>query len=157
VPTVLVGIVGGLCVGMTSVGSGSLIIVVLLALYPALKANHLVGTDLVQAVPLVWSAALGHILFGDFKLAITAALLAGSIPGVIIGSLISARAPGGLIRRVLAFVLLASALKMFDVGNAVLLWTLVAVALGAAVAWALLRMANGLRPIPILDRRDDSV
>jgi uncharacterized protein len=156
VPTVLVGIVGGLCVGMTSVGSGSLIIVVLLALYPALKANQLVGTDLVQAVPLVWSAALGHILFGDFKLAVTAALLAGSIPGVIIGSLISARAPGGLIRRILAFVLLASALKMFDVGNIVLLWTLVAVALGAAVAWALLRMANGLRPIAILDRRDDS-
>ena len=82
VPTVLVGIVGGLCVGMTSVGSGSLIIVTLLALYPALKANQLVGTDLMQAVPLVWAAALGHILFGDFKLEVTAALLAGSIPGV---------------------------------------------------------------------------
>jgi uncharacterized protein len=155
VATVLVGIVGGLSVGMTSVGSGSLIIVTLLALYPALKANQLVGTDLLQAVPLVWAAALGHILFGDFKLEVTAALLAGSIPGVLIGSLISARAPGGLIRRILAFVLLASALKMFGVGNAAMLWTLGAVAACAAVAWTLLRMANGLRPIASLERSED--
>jgi uncharacterized membrane protein YfcA len=152
VPTVLVGIVGGLCVGMTSVGSGSLIIVTLLALYPALKANQLVGTDLLQAVPLVWAAALGHILFGDFKLEVTAALLAGSIPGVIIGSLISSRAPGGLIRRALAFVLLASALKMFGIGNVAMVWTLVAAVIGVAVAWMLLRVAHGLRPIGVLDR-----
>jgi uncharacterized protein len=152
VPTVLVGIVGGLSVGMTSVGSGSLIIVTLLALYPALKANQLVGTDLLQAVPLVWAAAFGHILFGDFKLEVTAALLAGSIPGVIIGSLVSARAPGGLIRRILAFVLLASALKMFDVGNIAMVLILVAVGAGAGVAWMLLRVAHGLRPLSVLER-----
>lgn len=155
VPTVLVGIVGGLSVGMTSVGSGSLIIVALLALYPALKANHLVGTDLAQAVPLVWAAALGHILFGDYKLEITSALLAGSIPGVIIGSLISSRAPGGLLRRILAFALLASALKMFGIGNAAMIWTLIAVAVCAAVAWMLLRMAHGLWPIAALERSKD--
>jgi uncharacterized membrane protein YfcA len=154
VPTVLVGIVGGLSVGMTSVGSGSLIIVTLLALYPALKANQLVGTDLLQAVPLVWAAALGHILFGDFKMAVTTALLAGSIPGVIIGSLVSARAPGGLIRRILAFVLLASALKMFDVGNVAMIAILVAVGVGAALLWMLLRVAHGLRPLAVLDRAD---
>jgi uncharacterized protein len=156
VPTLIVGVVGGLSVGMTSVGSGSLIIVTLLALYPALKANQLVGTDLVQAVPLVWAAALGHILFGDFQLSITTALLAGSIPGVIIGSLISARAPGGLIRRILAFVLLASALKMFGVGNAALIWTLIAVAAGTGLAWMLLRVAHGLRPLDVLERRDNA-
>jgi uncharacterized membrane protein YfcA len=154
VPTVLVGIVGGLSVGMTSVGSGSLIIVTLLALYPALKANQLVGTDLLQAVPLVWAAALGHILFGDFKLAVTTALLAGSIPGVIIGSLVSARAPGGLIRRILAFVLLASALKMFDVGNVAMIAILAAVGVGAALTWMLLRVAHGLRPLAVLERAD---
>lgn len=155
VPTVLVGVIGGLSVGMTSVGSGSLIIVTLLALYPALKANQLVGTDLLQAVPLVWAAAFGHLLFGDFKLAVTAALLAGSIPGVIIGSLISARAPGGLIRRILAFVLLASALKMFGVGNVAMIWTLIAVGVGAALAWMLLRVAHGLRPLSVMDRPND--
>jgi uncharacterized membrane protein YfcA len=59
IPTLLLGIVAGLMVGMTSVGSGSIIIVVLLLLYPALKASQLVGTDLVQAVPLVAAASGG--------------------------------------------------------------------------------------------------
>src|SRR5580765_6833705 len=67
VPTIIIGALGGLIVGMTSVGSGSIIIVSLLFLYPRLTAPSLVGTDLVQAVPLVASAALAHILFGDFS------------------------------------------------------------------------------------------
>ena len=71
-PTVAVGMVGGVVVGMTSVGSGSLMIVALLFLYPALSANQLVGTDLTQAVPLTAAAALGalafgHVEFGDRK------------------------------------------------------------------------------------------
>jgi hypothetical protein len=78
--------VGGLVVGLTSVGSGSLIIIMLLMLYPRMKLSELVGTDLVQAVPLVASAALGHMIFGDFKLSLTAAILLGSIPGVFIGA-----------------------------------------------------------------------
>ena len=61
VPTVLVGAVGGLLVGITSVGSGSLIMVALLLIYPTLSAVRLVGTDLVQAVPLVLAAAIGHV------------------------------------------------------------------------------------------------
>ena len=87
-------LLGGIVVGMTSVGSGSLIIIALMALYPNLKASQLVGTDLVQAVPLVASAALGHMLFGDFKLDLTTSLLVGCIPGVWVGAQLSARAPG---------------------------------------------------------------
>ncbi|GAA0207883.1 sulfite exporter TauE/SafE family protein [Actinomadura nitritigenes] len=135
VPTVLIGLVGGLVVGITSVGSGSLIIVALLALYPTLKANQLVGTDLLQAVPLVFAAALGHLLFGDFQMQVTAALLVGSIPGVYLGSKISSRAPGGLIRRVLALVLVASALKMFGVGAVPIAWTVVVLGAGTAAVW----------------------
>jgi uncharacterized membrane protein YfcA len=153
IPTLLVGIIGGLIVGMTSVGSGSLIIVALLALYPRLTGNQLVGTDLLQAVPLVMSAALGHLLFGDFKIEITAALLAGSIPGVYLGSLVSSRAPGGLIRRALAFVLLASALKMFDVDNAVLAWTLVGALVLSSLAWMVLRRSKGLPALARTERR----
>jgi uncharacterized membrane protein YfcA len=156
IPTVLVGVVGGTVVGMTSVGSGSLIIVALLALYPGLKSNQLVGTDLLQAVPLVMSAALGHVLFGDFKLEVTAALLAGSIPGVYLGSLISSRAPGGLIRRLLAFVLLASALKMFDVSNTLLAWALVGVLGLGSVIWMRLRIRHGLPALPRSDKRTES-
>jgi uncharacterized membrane protein YfcA len=128
IPTLLVGAGGGLIVGLTSVGSGSLIIVVLLALYPKLRANDLVGTDLVQAIPLVFSAAFGHALFGDLKLDLAASVLVGSVPGVLIGSRISSRAPAGLIRSALVIVLLASALKLFNVSTIV-----VAVIVGAAV------------------------
>ncbi|GAA4224915.1 sulfite exporter TauE/SafE family protein [Actinomadura meridiana] len=142
VPTVLVGLVGGLVVGITSVGSGSLIIVALLALYPALKANQLVGTDLLQAVPLVFAAALGHLLFGDFRMEVTAALLVGSVPGVYLGSKISSRAPSALIRRVLALVLVASALKMFGLGAVPLAWTLVVLAAAAVAVSLYLRGQN---------------
>ncbi|MFI7466215.1 sulfite exporter TauE/SafE family protein [Nonomuraea sp. NPDC049646] len=137
IPTLLVGMVGGLVVGVSSVGSGSLIIVALLVLYPALKANQLVGTDLVQAVPLVAAAALGHLMFGDFKLELTLSLLIGSIPGVYLGARISSRAPGGLIRALLAIVLLASALKLLDVGNAVTAWLLVAACAVTFAGWRL--------------------
>ena len=94
---------GGLIVGMTSVGSGSLIIIALLALYPRLSANQLVGTDLVQAVPLVASAALAHFLFGDFQLDLTASLLVGAIPGVYLGARYSSHASGGIVRRALSW------------------------------------------------------
>jgi uncharacterized membrane protein YfcA len=107
IPTLLVGIVGGLVVGMTSVGSGSLMIVALLMLYPAIRAGQLVGTDLVQAVPLVASASLGHLLFGDFRLGLTASLLVGALPGVYVGARVSSSAPGGVVRRALVVVLLA--------------------------------------------------
>lgn len=141
--TVAVGAVGGLIVGMTSVGSGSLIIIALMALYPTLKANQLVGTDLVQAVPLVFSAAFGHLLFGDFDLALTLALIVGSVPGAWIGAHLSSRAPGGLIRCALGFVLLASALKLLGAGTemtgSILLITLVT----APPLWVLIRRRHG--------------
>lgn len=150
-PTALIGALGGVVVGMTSVGSGSLIIIALMALYPGLKANELVGTDLLQAVPLVMSAALGHILFGDFRLEITTALLIGSIPGVWLGARMSSRAPGGLVRRVLAFILLASALKLLNVSTVNTGLILLAVLCLAPPVWMLVRRRHGL---PALARRE---
>ena len=117
VPTLLIGIAGGLIVGLTSVGSGSLMIILLLMLYPSFKLSELVGTDLVQAVPLVASAALGHVLFGDFKLGLTASILVGAIPGVFIGAQLSSRAPDHIIRPALIIVLLASASKLLGASN----------------------------------------
>jgi uncharacterized protein len=132
-PTLLIGVMGGLVVGLTSVGSGSLIIVALLALYPRLRANDLVGTDLVQAIPLVTAAALGHAIFGDLHLDIAGAVVLGSIPGVLIGSRISSRAPGGLVRSALLIVLLASSLKLFDVST-LLVGVITGIAIVIAVA-----------------------
>jgi uncharacterized membrane protein YfcA len=147
-PTALLGAAGGLIVGLTSVGSGSLIIVALLAMYPKLRANQLVGTDLVQAVPLVTAAAIGHALFGDLQLDLAAAVLLGSIPGVLIGSRISSRAPAGLIRAALVIVLLASALKLFDLPTVVVgvvSGVAVLIAIGMAVAR---RVTAARRPAP---------
>jgi uncharacterized membrane protein YfcA len=120
VPTLLIGIVGGLIVGITSVGSGSLIIIMLLMLYPRMKLSELVGTDLVQVVPLVTSAALGHLFFGNFKLGLTASILIGSVPGVFLGARFSSRAPDYLIRPALIVVLLLSGMKLVNVPNKVL-------------------------------------
>ena len=119
-PTIAIGALGGLVVGMTSVGSGSLMIVLLLVLYPTLSTSQLVGTDLVQAIPLVASAALGHILFGDFEMSLTTSLLIGSLPGVYFGARASAKAPDHVIRPALVLVLLLSALKLLKASNTVL-------------------------------------
>ena len=120
IPTLIIGILGGLVVGLTSVGSGSLMIILLLMLYPSLKLKELVGTDLVQAVPLVTSAALGHFLFGDFKMSLTASILIGSIPGVFFGARFSSRAPDYVIRPALIVVLFVSGLKLVGASNTVL-------------------------------------
>jgi uncharacterized membrane protein YfcA len=151
VPVALIGIVGGIVVGMTSVGSGSLIIIGLMALYPRLKASELVGTDLVQAVPLVTSAAIGHIIFGDFQWGLTTSLLLGSIPGVWLGAHLSARAPGGLVRRALGIVLLASALKLLNVSTRDTGLILLVVAIVAPLLWMAVRRRHGF---PALARDD---
>jgi uncharacterized membrane protein YfcA len=152
-PTVILGVVGGIVVGMTSVGSGSLIIIALMALYPTLKASELVGTDLVQAVPLVASAAVGHLLFGDFHLDLTTSLLLGCIPGVWVGAHLSARAPGGLVRRALAFVLLASALKLLNVSTADTGIILLLVLLIAPLLWMVVRRRHGFPALARPPRR----
>ncbi|MDP9094181.1 MAG: sulfite exporter TauE/SafE family protein [Actinomycetota bacterium] len=148
IPTVAIGLIGGLVVGMTSVGSGSLIIIALMFLYPSLRASELVGTDLVQAVPLVASAALGHIFFGDFRLGLTGSLLVGAIPGAFIGAQLSSRLPAALIRRALAFVLLASALKLLGTSNVFTGALLLSLILLAPVVWMLLRRIHGFSALP---------
>ncbi len=86
---------------------------------------------------------LAHILFGDFNLSLTASLLIGSIPGVWVGAHLSARAPGGLVRRTLAFVLLASALKLLDVPTTSTAVVLLASLVVAPLMWMLVRRHHG--------------
>ncbi len=87
--TLAIGVVGGIIVGITSVGSGSLMIIGLLFIYPTLGANQLVGTDLTQAVPLTMAAALGALAFGHVEFSVTGSLILGSVPAVLVGSLLS--------------------------------------------------------------------
>jgi uncharacterized protein len=115
VPTAVIGLVGGLFVGATSVGSGSLILALLLGVYPMLKASHLVGTDLAQAIPLVGAAAIAHLFIGEVQVGLVAPLVLGAIPGVIIGGLISSRVAESWIRPIIATVLLGSGLKLVNI------------------------------------------
>jgi uncharacterized membrane protein YfcA len=133
--TLAIGIVGGIIVGMTSVGSGSLMIVGLLFIYPKLGANQLVGTDLTQAVPLTLAAALGALAFGHVELSVTGSLILGSVPAVLIGSMLSSSVPDKYVRPAIAFVIFASGLKYVGVGTTTLGWILCATLLGAGVAW----------------------
>jgi uncharacterized membrane protein YfcA len=139
VPTIVLGAIAGFIVGITSVGSGSIIIVALLVIYPGLKASSLVGTDLTQAIPLVGAAALGHILFGNFDASITASLLLGAVPGAFIGAQISSRAPGGVIRRALAVLLLASGLRLLGLSTDLVLLVAVAALLLGSILWVVIR------------------
>jgi uncharacterized membrane protein YfcA len=151
--TVLVGCAGGLVVGATSVGAGSLMIVCLLLLYPSIRVGQLVGTDLVQAVPLVASASLGHLLFGDFTLGLTGSILVGAIPGVWLGARVSSRSPGSLVRRALAVVMLASGAKLLGASTAAVLVLTVSALVAGAGTWAWLRVRHGEAPLVWQQRR----
>lgn len=129
VRTVLIGVIGGFAVGMTSVGAGSLVIAMLLLAYPRLKPAHLVGTDIAQAIPLVAAAALGHMIFGEVQLGVTTSLLIGALPAVYLGARLSAQAPAGFTRPVVSGVLAGSALALLSAPTVLLL-------IGSAIAMA---------------------
>jgi len=115
VPTIFIGVVGGFMVGLTSVGAGSLILVLLVMVYPTLSNKQLVGTDLAQSLPLTFSATLGTLLFSHVELGLTSSIVIGSVPAVIVGSLLSSRSNGYLLRRVITGVVLLSGLKYVGV------------------------------------------
>jgi uncharacterized protein len=133
--TVVIGMIGGLIVGMTSVGSGSLMIVMLLFLYPMLAANELVGTDLTQAVPLTAAAALGAVAFGHVEFGVTASLIIGSVPAVALGAMFSSSAPDRYVRPAITFVIFASGLKYVGLDTTTLGWALCATLVAAVGAW----------------------
>lgn len=108
----VLGFISGLLVGLTSVGAGSLIMLFLVILY-ALPAKQLVGTDLFHAAILASIAALGHLWVGNVNLPVAGILLIGSIPGVLIGSRMSARIPDHVLRFGIAVMLIVSGLRLF--------------------------------------------
>lgn len=110
--TVLTGAVLGVLVSLTSVGAGAIGVTVLLLLYPALSTTRIVGSDIAHAVPLTLVAGVGHWMLGSVDWAMLVSLLIGSVPGIVVGSHLSARAPEGLLRRVLAATLVAVGAKL---------------------------------------------
>ena len=104
--TVTTGIVVGALVTISSVGAGVLGTVALLVLYPRMSAVKGVGTDIAHAVPLTAVAGMGHMALGTVDFVLLASLLLGSLPGIYIGSHLSARVPEKVLRPLLATMLL---------------------------------------------------
>lgn len=144
VPTVLVGAVGGLLVGITSVGSGSLIMVAMLLIYPTLSAVRLVGTDLVQAVPLVLAAAIGHVFASGVEWAVLIPLILGGTPGTFVGARMAAWVSQSVIRRGIVIVLTLTGLKMLGVPPEWVGIIGAGLLLLGPLAWGFLRQRRGL-------------
>jgi uncharacterized membrane protein YfcA len=110
--TITTGVVVGALVTVSSIGAGVLGTVALLFLYPRMPAVKVVGTDIVHAVPLTALAGIGHLALGTVDLVLLGGLLLGSLPGIYIGSHMSAKVPEKVLRPVLATMLLIIGLKM---------------------------------------------
>jgi uncharacterized membrane protein YfcA len=111
-PTVLLGAVLGAAVTFSSVGAGAIGVTILILLYPKQPVARIVGTDIAHAVPLTLVSGIGHWIIGDVNVSLLFNLLVGSIPGVIVGSLVSSRAPDKVLRPILSIVLAVSAWQL---------------------------------------------
>ncbi len=134
--TVAIGVVGGIAVGVTSVGSGTLMLVALAFIYPGLSAYELVGTDLVQAVPLVLAAAAGHLVVGGVHVPLTLAVVLGGIPGALFGAWVSKFVSASHLGAIVAAVILASGCALIGWVPGAIVGALAATSLAIFVAVA---------------------
>jgi uncharacterized membrane protein YfcA len=116
VAAVLIGATTGFVIGITSAGSGTVIAILLIAVY-RLAPKKVVGTDVFHAAVLLWAAGLAHIVGGNVDFSLAGNILIGSIPGVIIGSALSSKAPQGFIRTALGLVLVGSGIVTIQKGD----------------------------------------
>jgi uncharacterized membrane protein YfcA len=144
--TVVVGFLGGAMVGLTSVGAGSLILVLLTMLYPTLRSDVLVGTDLAQSLPLSAAATVGALVFGSVSFGVTVSIILGAVPAVVVGAMISSKAWSVGLRPFLAAVAFLSGCKYIGVSIHAL-GVLAVVLAGAATALSI-RTVRSLRSAP---------
>ena len=142
--TFMVGAVGGLLVGITSVGSGSLIMVTLLLIYPTLSAVRLVGTDLVQAVPLVLSAAISHVIVSGIDWEVLIPLIIGGTPGTFLGARLANWVSQSVVRRGIVIVLSLTGLTLLGVPPEIVGILGAAALLLGPLAWGYIRQTRGL-------------
>lgn len=110
--TVALGAVLGVLITLTSVGAGALGVTLLVFLYPRLPIARIVGSDIVHAVPLTFIAGMAHWWSGNVDLILLASLLLGSVPGIIVGSILTPRLPERALRPILATVLILVGVKL---------------------------------------------
>lgn len=137
VAAVVIGATTGFIIGVTSAGSGTVIAILLIAIY-RLTPQKVVGTDVFHAAILLWAAGLAHWVGGNIDFGLAGNILVGSVPGVIVGSHYAARVPTGALRTALGLVLIASGIVTIQKGDPVV-WPVAAIVAGiglTALIWA---------------------
>lgn len=132
VAAVTIGVATGFVIGVTSAGSGTVIAILLIAVY-RLVPRKVVGTDVFHAAILLWAAGIAHWVGGNVDFVLAGNILLGSIPGVVIGSHFAARAPTGFLRTALGVVLVAAGLVTVQEGDPVV-WPIAAAVAGIGLA-----------------------
>ena len=143
-----VGLVVGTLVGLTSVGSGTLIAASLMLLFPAMLPSRLVGTDLVQAVPMLVVGAIAHAGLGEIDPTVLVSLLLGQIPGVFIGARISSRYNGQELRWLLLVLVGSAGLALLGVPSWIATTTTVAGVLLLGIPIILRHRKQQKAPVP---------
>ena len=116
VAAVLIGATTGFVIGVTSAGSGTVIAILLIAIF-RLSPKKVVGTDVFHAAILLWAAGIAHWVGGNVDFVLAGNILLGSVPGVVIGAALSDRAPTGFIRTALGVVLIGSGIVTIQKGD----------------------------------------
>ena len=116
VAAVVIGATTGFVIGITSAGSGTVIAILLIAVY-RLAPKKVVGTDVFHAAILLWAAGIAHWIGGNVDFTLAANILIGSVPGVVIGAALSDKAPQGFIRTALGIVLIGSGIVTIQKGD----------------------------------------
>ncbi len=140
VAAVAIGATTGFVIGLSSAGSGTLIGIMLIAVY-RLTPRRVVGTDVVHAALLLWAASVAHIISGNVDFGLAANILVGSVPGVILGSNLSVKWPQGALRYVLGFVLIGAGLTIMNKANTELIPWVVGIAALAVVGLFAIQIA----------------
>jgi uncharacterized protein len=137
VAAVGIGATTGFIIGLSSAGSGTLIGIMLIAVY-RLRPQKVVGTDVVHAAILLSAASVAHIIGGNVDFGLAANIAVGSLPGVIIGSNLSVKWPQGALRYVLGFVLIGAGLTIMNKADTDLVpWVVAAAALAVVALFAI--------------------
>jgi len=132
VAAVAIGIATGFIIGITSAGSGTVIAILLIAVF-RLAPRKVVGTDVFHAAILLWAAGIAHWVGGNVDFVLAGNILLGSLPGVVVGTHFAARAPVGFIRTSLGVVLVASGIITVQKGDPVV-WPIAAAVAGIGLA-----------------------